>query len=375
MRGRMGKLENYRGGLWLFALLPFALTGCSSVGSPFGSLTPRNPMIPTAQVLREAARGPLPLPRELDKGVLTTYIVEPGDVLLVQPADLDSPIRLPGDQTVLPDGTIHLGRYGRVLVAGKDVDEIQSLVRAVVMPHVQNKDPGPITVRLITRASKMYYVLGEVNSPGAFQYAGRETVLDAILAAGGLTDRASRVNIILSRPSPPDGCRVVLPICYQQIVQLGDTTTNYQLAPGDRIFVSSKTLCEQVFGSPRRDPCNCGWHIPCAIPGGCGEGPGRSSALGMPVPLRPVTPPIVPVRQAVPVAQEQQPAEQQLPPMSRQPASTQQQLPMQELPPVTQQQSMPEQQLPAPELQLPATTPGGAGAQSAEQQAERPGGN
>jgi protein involved in polysaccharide export with SLBB domain len=236
--------------------------------------------------LREAARGPLPLPRELDKGVLTNYTVEPGDVLLVQSADLDSPVRFPGDQPVLADGTIHLGRYGRAQVAGKDVDEIQALVRAAVMPQLQGKDSGPITVRLVTRVSKVYYVLGEVNSPGAYQLAGRETVLDGIVAAGGLTDRASRCNIILSRPTPPDSCRVVLPICYEQIVQLGDTTTNYQLAPGDRIFVSSKTLCEQL-GSRRCDTC-CGPQTACPI--GCGAVP-PVVALGMPVPLRPLNPP------------------------------------------------------------------------------------
>src|SRR5207244_3519626 len=83
-----------------------------------------------------------------------------------------------------------------------------------------------------TRVSKVYYVLGEVNAPGSFTLSGRETVLDGILAAGGLNERASRRNIILSRPTHPDSCRVVLPICYYEIVQLGDTSTNYQLAPG-----------------------------------------------------------------------------------------------------------------------------------------------
>ena len=69
---------------------------------------------------------------------------------------------------------------------------------------------------------------------------GRSGHYAAILAAGGLTDRASRRSIILSRPTHPDGCRVVLPVCYDEIVQLGDTTTNYQIAPGDRIFVPVK---------------------------------------------------------------------------------------------------------------------------------------
>jgi protein involved in polysaccharide export with SLBB domain len=226
-------------------------------------------MLESARTLRVSGTGVQPLPRELDKRVLPPYTVEPGDVLLVTTAELDSPVRLPGDQPILPDGTINLGRYGRLVVAGKTAEEIEREVRSTVQAQVTDKEVGPIVVRIVARLSKVYYVQGEVNAPGSFQLNGRETVLDAIVAAGGLTDRASRPNIILSRPTRPDGCRIVLPICYQQIVQLGDTTTNYQLAPGDRIFVASKTLCEQLFGSFRRDClCLCP-QVPCLSPGGC----------------------------------------------------------------------------------------------------------
>jgi hypothetical protein len=117
----------------------------------------------------------------------------------------------------------------------------------------------------MTRVSKVYYVLGEVNAPGAFPLTGRETVLDGILAAGGLTDRASHSHIILSRPSPPDHCRIVLSICYGEIVQLGDTTTNYQLAPGDRIFVASKSTCEQLFPWSRAKSSCTGRQVPCSL--------------------------------------------------------------------------------------------------------------
>src|SRR5207237_5023927 len=115
---------------------------------------------------------------------------------------------------------------------------------------------GPITVRLINRVSKVFYVLGEVNAPGSFPLQGRETVLDAIIAAGGLTDRASRRTIILSRPTTPDGCRIVLPICYREIVQLGDTSTNYQLLPGDRIFVATRGFWDGIrHNKPECPPC------------------------------------------------------------------------------------------------------------------------
>ncbi len=89
----------------------------------------------TARDLRAAHPEPLPLPKELDKHPLPACTVEPGDVLLVQPADLDSPLRLPGDQPILPDGTITLGRYGRVVVAGLTVEQIEPLVHEAVAAH------------------------------------------------------------------------------------------------------------------------------------------------------------------------------------------------------------------------------------------------
>lgn len=249
MRGKMGKPREVPIHFWVVAISLLTLMGCSSAtGSSFGALSSRNPMLPAAKRLRTTASYTAPLPRELDVHVQAPYIVEQGDVLLVHAVDPDSPARLPGDQPVLQDGTINLGRYGQVVVAGKTVNEIETIVRAAVQSQTSGKDVGPFTVRLMTRVSKVYYVMGEVNTPGAFPLSGRETVLDGIVAAGGLTDRGSRTDIILSRPSPPDNCRVVLPICYRQIVQLGDTTTNYKLAPGDRIFVASKSLSERLFG-------------------------------------------------------------------------------------------------------------------------------
>jgi protein involved in polysaccharide export with SLBB domain len=250
---------------WVAAFAIF-MAGCGTgPGNPFALIPEGHRLIPEAKELRAAAVEPAALPRELAKQPAPDYVVEPGDVLLVTPADLDSPIRLPGDQPIFPDGTINLGRYGRVPVAGRTVEEARAAVQQAV--EAVNKDAGLITVRVVVRASKVYYVIGEVNAPGAFPLSGRETVLDALLAAGGLNDRASRDNITLSRPSPPCGCRTVLPICYPEIVQLGDTSTNYQIQAGDRIYVPTKTCREQLFPT-RQKPCPpCGRpQTPCPLP-------------------------------------------------------------------------------------------------------------
>jgi len=257
------KMENRSGCRWA-AWLVLALFGAGCGGNRFTLFPERHNMLESTWQMRQVTPIPLNVPRELDKLVLPAYVVEPGDVLLVVASDLDSPVRLPGDQPVLPDGTISLGRYGRPVVAGKTIDEIEALVRGLV--NAQNRDPGSISVRLVSRQSKVFYVLGEVNAPGAYPLSGRETVLDGILAGGGLTDRASRQDIVLSRPTRPGQCRVVLPVCYREIVQLGDTTTNYQLAPGDRIFVPSRTPWEDLFGC-RHESAPCGkCHVPCVGP-------------------------------------------------------------------------------------------------------------
>jgi protein involved in polysaccharide export with SLBB domain len=255
-----------RGKVWAasqaVALGLLLLTGCSGGGLTY-LFSPTNRLSDAARAVRQPVAPAVP--RELDKHLLPTYIVEPGDVILVYPVELDSPVRLPGDQPVLLDGTINLGKYGQLVVAGHTLADIEAQVRASV--EAQTKDAGYIAVRLISRISKVYYVLGEVNAPGAYPINGREAVLDGILAAGGLTDRASREEIILSRPTSPDSCRVVLPVCYREITQVGDTSTNYQLAPGDRIYVPARCSLD-VFGVQKNCPACCGLQAPCPMPAG-----------------------------------------------------------------------------------------------------------
>ena len=225
-------------------VLVLACCGCTSTGGIFG--TGAHKLLNTAESMALHSANPLPLPRELAKVVLPDYRVEPGDVLLVEPVDFEASLRLPGDQTVQPDGVINLGRYGQVPVVGKTIPEIRDAVQRIINEYEDGDEKAEITVRLTEPQSKVYYVLGEVNSPGAYPVIGRETVLDAIVMAGDLTGRANRHKVILSRPGGPNKCRVVLPICYRHIVQLGDTSTNYQIQPGDRIFVASLSIFEEI---------------------------------------------------------------------------------------------------------------------------------
>lgn len=156
------------------------------------------------------------------------------------------------------------------LDAEVDQEQLLALQRSISEAILTNK----ISARIVNWDSKRIYVLGEVNSPGSFVYLGSETVLDAILEAGGLAANANQHQIVVSRPSNCNDCRTVMQVCYDQLVQLGDTSTNYQLRPGDRVFVPTLTFTEDLKRSlklnkndrcPRCAKCPKG----CDLPQGC----------------------------------------------------------------------------------------------------------
>jgi protein involved in polysaccharide export with SLBB domain len=175
------------------------------------------------------------------------------------------------------------------VVVGKTIQQVEAQVRDAIKE--QEKQAVTVAVRLVGKPSSVYYVFGEVNAPGAFPISGRETVLDGIVAAGGLTKKASIGNIILSRPTTPDSCRVVYPVCWPQIVQLGDTSTNYQLLPGDRIYIPSQSTLESLLPSCCQRVCPACSHTQMSCFGGCTSGINASRMLPtdpqIPIPGRP----------------------------------------------------------------------------------------
>jgi polysaccharide export outer membrane protein len=244
----------------VYAALVFAATmaaGCS-VTSQGTQSNPGNKISKVAEELRRLAPTPQAQPTELEQRMLPEYRVWPGDVLRAELVELDSPIRLPADQPVQLDGKIDLGPYGRLYVAGMSLEEAEKLVQSTI--KTKTRDAGAVRLRLLTAESKSYFVLGEVNAPGEFTLNGRESVLNGIVRAGGLTTNANVDKILLTRPTKPCDCRKVLPICYRNIVQIGDTSTNYQIQPGDRIFVPKRSWWEsfaQAIGCSKGcDPCD-----------------------------------------------------------------------------------------------------------------------
>ncbi len=178
-------------------------------------------------------------PRELDMVSMPSYVVEPPDEIEIsaRPGGLEfSTITL----VVRQDGVVDLGFYGDVYVAGLTLDDVERKIAQHLAPFAANKnirEPIEVSVRLVNGTqSKQFYVLGTVTTQGKFPLVGSETVLDGILQAG-LRSNSLPEKAYLVRPHPAGGPDTILKIDWVGIKDRGDTLTNYQLFPGDRIVV------------------------------------------------------------------------------------------------------------------------------------------
>ncbi|HEY5312245.1 MAG TPA: SLBB domain-containing protein [Pirellulales bacterium] len=245
------------------AALLACIAGCGVFGtaitadSTVSSFTKGLVMLPAYKYLKEDTKDVVtgvPIsgsaPCNLQKTAASPYTIRPADGLTLEPLTRRRSVKFMGEQTVRLDGSIDLGKYGRLFVAGQTLEQVEVDASAAV--EALELHPVRISVRLSKPAGDVYYVLGEVNAPGAYPLTGHETIVDAIAAAKGLTAHASLCRMLLTRLNPAQSGQTEIPICYRQILQSGDTSANLRLMPGDRIVVPELSILELVLPAYRR---------------------------------------------------------------------------------------------------------------------------
>jgi polysaccharide export outer membrane protein len=144
-----------------------------------------------------------------------------------------------GEHVVGPDGKVTLGSYGKVYVTGMTQEQAKQVIEAHLSRHLENPI---VSVDIYAYNSKVYYVIMQNNGAGdavvRVPIKGNETVLDAIAEIQGLEDVSSK-HIWIARPAPTgSSCDQVLPVDWFAVTQRANATTNYQLLPGDRVFIA-----------------------------------------------------------------------------------------------------------------------------------------
>lgn len=175
----------------------------------------------------------------------TDYRVGPKDLLEISVFGLDE---LNKTVRVTEDGKITLPLLGEVEVEGLTKAELEVKLKKLLEEKWLH-DPQ-VTIFIQEHQSKRVSVLGAVGSPGPYELLGRQTLLQIISQAGGLTQEAGNEIIVMRQL--PDGTSTSLKISIDDLILKGDATLNIPLQPDDTVIIPiDRTVYIYVFGQVR----------------------------------------------------------------------------------------------------------------------------
>ena len=142
---------------------------------------------------------------------------------------------------VRPDGMISVPLIGDVLAGGRTPPEVAKDIQDKLSAYVRDPQVAVILTQLRSHEYlSRVRVTGAVRQPVSVPFRPGMTVLDAVLAAGGLTEFAAPDRSELHRKTG-DGARTY-EVKLDRILNRGDLATNYPVAPGDVITVPERTF-------------------------------------------------------------------------------------------------------------------------------------
>jgi len=163
--------------------------------------------------------------------VTPDYIIGPGDELQVFVwRDPELTVTVP----VRPDGKISTPLVEDMPAVGKTPVVLARDVEKVLSVYVKSPQVNIIVTKPASAFSQVK-VIGQVLHPAAVPYREGMTVLDAVLAVGGLANFAAGNRAHIVRVA--QGKEIQLGVKLEALVNNGDMRQNLRLQPGDVLVV------------------------------------------------------------------------------------------------------------------------------------------
>ena len=159
------------------------------------------------------------------------YIMGPGDIIQVfvwRSPELSTTV------PVLPDGTISTPLVDAIVASGKTPVQLARDIETALLEYVRSPRVS-VLVSSPKSSFRQVKLVGQFASPQAMAYQDGMTVMDAVLASGGLTAFAAGNRAKILRTV--DGKATEIPVKLRNLMEKGDLKQDLPLLPGDILMV------------------------------------------------------------------------------------------------------------------------------------------
>jgi polysaccharide export outer membrane protein len=178
------------------------------------------------------------LPEATTRASLTTnvndyqYLIGPGDGLTI--FVWRNP-EISGQFVVRPDGKVTTSLVEDLEVSGRTPTMLARQLEEQLSTYINNPRVTVSVDRFQGPFSEQVRVIGEATNPSAINYTENMTLLDLMIAVGGLTEFASGNNAKLVRVI--NGQQTTFELNIEDLIKDGDITENIDMLPGDIIII------------------------------------------------------------------------------------------------------------------------------------------
>ncbi|MRX06457.1 sugar ABC transporter substrate-binding protein [Pseudoduganella sp. FT25W] len=136
---------------------------------------------------------------------------------------------------VRPDGKITTPLVEDLQAAGKTSTELARDIEKALSKYIQQPLVTVIVTSFVGPYGQQIRVIGQAARPQALAYRQGMSLMDVLIAVGGITDFAAgnKANIIRT----VDGQRQMVPVRLQDLLRDGDISANVAVLPGDILVI------------------------------------------------------------------------------------------------------------------------------------------
>lgn len=196
------------------------LSGCSGGGS--GS------QLPPAAFVSATGDGPS-----------EEYVIGPLDQLTIfvwRNPELGAKVQ------VRPDGRITTPLISDLPAVGKTPAQLSADIKTALSAYINDPRVSVIVDNFSGTFSQQVRIVGATEKPASIPYRANMTLLDAMIAVGGLSERASGDRARLIRADRKTGKQVEFQLKLNKLLKQGESTANVRLEPGDVIIIPSSAF-------------------------------------------------------------------------------------------------------------------------------------